>query len=102
MEHKDQRAAHGEHVGLAGEEKGWTVESASVEHKKGPQWPDGFQSVRLREGRPTWHVSSLEKGGAEVASQQRLNRGRSMCGSTRGTRHQHADGHDGLAKNPND
>ena len=73
---------------------GWSLRRWNT--GRGPQWPDGLQPVRLREGRPLWHVSSLERGGAEVASQQRLNRGRSMCGSPRGTRHQHADGHDGL------
>ena len=32
---------------VVGEGMGWTVE---LEHKKGPQWPDRFQPVKLREG----------------------------------------------------
>ena len=35
---------------VAGEGMGWTVEFGSVEHKKGPQWLDGFQPLKLREG----------------------------------------------------
>ena len=103
VENKEQRAAQGkEQVEKAVEGLGWAVELTSLVQRKGPDWTEAHQPVKLKEGKPLWHVSNLERGGDEVASQQRLNQIRSMCGCPHGTRHPHEDGHDDLATNPND
>ena len=50
--------------------------------------------------KPEWRKSNLGKEGAKVASQRKLNHGKSKCGCPRGTRHQHEGERDDLGKNP--
>ena len=50
--------------------------------------------------KPRWQKSSVGKEGAGVASQWRLNHGKSKCGFPRNTGHQHEGERDDLEKNP--
>ena len=55
---------------------------------------------KLMGGKPRWQKSSPGKEGAGVASQWRLNLGKSKCGYPRGTGHQHESERADLGKNP--
>ena len=55
---------------------------------------------KLTGEKPRWQKSSPGKEGATVASQWRLNHGKSKCGYARGTGHQHEGERDDLGKNP--
>ena len=67
---------------------------------RAPEEVEAHPLEKLMGEKSRWQKSNPGKEGATIASQWRLNRGKSKCGYPRGTGHQHARGHDDLGKNP--
>ena len=67
---------------------------------RAPEEVVAHQPEKLMGEKPGWQKSNPGRGGATIASQWRLNHGKSKCGCPRGTGHQLAAGHDDLGKIP--
>ena len=70
-----------------GQDRLWTLgrKGGGEEGVECVECVDDHQLGRLMDERP-WHASNLEREAGAIASQQRLSRGRLVCGSPRGAR----------------
>ena len=80
--------------------KDWKAGAEMWQARWAPQEVVARPLEKLMGEKPRWQKSSPGKEGARVASQWRLNHGKSKCGFPRDTGYQHEGERDDLGKNP--
>ena len=81
--------------------KDWKVVAEGMAQARWAPEEVGARPLEILMGvKPMWQTSSPGKEGAGVASQWRLNHGKSKCGFPRDTGHQRVGERDDLGTNP--
>ena len=81
--------------------KDWKAVVGQMAHvERVPEEVEAHPLEKLMGEKPRWQKSNPGKEGATIASQWRLNHGKSKRGYPRGTGHQHEGERDELGKNP--